>query len=82
VATNKTFNYWWLAHTIDVRLDAYERSEDRKWVEAAEAAYRNILARNRGSFFNDFFDDMLWRGVAILRLHDVRGRRLAVLGRR
>jgi predicted alpha-1,6-mannanase (GH76 family) len=70
---NKTFNYWWLAHVIDVRLDAYERSGDRKWVEAAEAAYRNILARNRGSFFNDFFDDMLWCGLAVLRLHDATG---------
>jgi len=67
---NKTFNYWWLAHVIDVRLDAYERSGERKWVEAAEAAYRNIFARNGGSFFNDFFDDMLWCGLAILRLHD------------
>jgi predicted alpha-1,6-mannanase (GH76 family) len=70
---NKTFNYWWLAHVIDVRLDAYERSGDRKWVEAAEAAYRNILARNGGSFFNDFFDDMLWCGLAVLRLHDATG---------
>jgi predicted alpha-1,6-mannanase (GH76 family) len=70
---NKTFNYWWLAHVIDVRLDAYERSGDRKWLGAAEATYRNVLARNRGSFLNDFFDDMLWCGMAILRLHDATG---------
>lgn len=70
---NKTFNYWWLAHVIDVRLDAYERSGDQEWVEAAEAVYRNILARNGRSFFNDFFDDMLWCGLAILRLHDATG---------
>lgn len=73
---NKTFNYWWLAHVIDVRLDAYERSGDRKWVEAAEAVCRNIFARNRGSFFNGFFDDMLWCGMAILRLYDATGKLL------
>ena len=67
---NKLFHYWWLAHVIDVRLDAYERSGDRKWVEAADRVYRNILARNGGSLFNDYFDDMLWYGLAILRLHD------------
>ena len=39
---NKTFNYWWLAHVIDVRLDAYERTGGREWVEAAEAVCRNI----------------------------------------
>jgi predicted alpha-1,6-mannanase (GH76 family) len=70
---NKTFHYWWLAHVIDVRLDAYERSGDRKWVEAAEGVYRNILARNGGSLFNDYFDDMLWYGLAILRLYDATG---------
>ena len=70
---NATFNYWWLAHLIDVRVDAFERTGDREWLDKAEAAYRNILERNGGSLFNDYFDDMLWYALAILRLHDATG---------
>ena len=70
---NATFNYWWLAHVIDVRLDAYARTSDGRCLDAAEQTYRNILARNDGSLFNDYFDDMLWYGLAILRLHEATG---------
>ncbi|WP_407341920.1 glycoside hydrolase family 76 protein [Pengzhenrongella phosphoraccumulans] len=70
---NDTFNYWWLAHIIDVRIDAYQRTGDPRWLEAAALVYRNILERNDGSPFNDYFDDMLWLGLAILRLHDATG---------
>lgn len=67
---NATFNYWWLAHLIDVRIDAYLRTGDRAWLEQAEEAYRNIRERNGGSLFNDYFDDMLWYALAILRLYE------------
>ncbi len=71
--SNTTFNYWWLAHVIDVRLDAFERTGDASWLSAAQTAYLNILVRNKGSLFNDYFDDMLWYALAILRLHDATG---------
>lgn len=67
---NSTFNYWWLAHLVDARIDAFERTGDPAWLEKAEAAYRNVLERNEGALFNDYFDDMLWYGLAILRLYD------------
>ncbi len=70
---NATFNYWWLAHLIDARLDAFERTGDQEWIRKAETAYRNVLERNEGSLFNDYFDDMLWYALAILRLHDATG---------
>lgn len=70
---NATFNYWWLAHVMDVRIDAFERTGDRVWLDKAEAVYRNILDRNDGSLFNDYFDDMLWYALAILRLYDATG---------
>lgn len=69
---NETFNYWWLAHVIEARLDAYERTGDQGWLDAAVAAYRNIIDRN-GSLFNDYFDDMLWYAIAIVRLADATG---------
>ena len=69
---NVTFNYWWIAHIIDVRLDAYLRSGEAGWLHAADVAYRNILTRN-GGLFNDYFDDMLWYALAILRLFEATG---------
>lgn len=70
---DKTFNYWWLAHVIDARLDGYLRSGDPGRLAAATDTYRNILERNGGSLFNDYFDDMLWYALAILRLHRSTG---------
>lgn len=75
---NETFNYWWLAHVIDARLDAFERTGDRRWLDQAEAAYANIVERNGGSLFNDYFDDMLWFALAILRLHEATGKQSAL----
>ncbi|GAA3636143.1 glycoside hydrolase family 76 protein [Microlunatus ginsengisoli] len=70
---NTTFNYWWLAHVLDVRLDAYIRTGDQHWLEQALQTHANILERNGGSLYNDYFDDMLWNALAILRLHDATG---------
>jgi predicted alpha-1,6-mannanase (GH76 family) len=70
----ETFNYWWLAHVIDARLDAFERTGDEAWRDQAEEGYRNIVERNGGQLFNDYFDDMLWFALAILRLHEATGR--------
>jgi len=65
------FNYWWLAHVIDCRIDAYERTGDVRWRDEGAAVARNIAERNDGSLFNDYFDDMLWYGLALLRLAEV-----------
>ncbi len=70
---NATFNYWWLAHVMEARLDAYERTGDEAWLAEAVRTHRNILDRNDGSLFNDYFDDMLWFAIAILRLYDASG---------
>ncbi|WP_423919670.1 glycoside hydrolase family 76 protein [Frigoribacterium sp. 2-23] len=72
--TPETFNYWWLAHVLDARLDAYERTGDVGWRDQAEETYRNIVERNDGQLFNDYFDDMLWFALAIVRLHHATGR--------
>ncbi|MFE3516651.1 glycoside hydrolase family 76 protein [Streptomyces sp. NPDC059166] len=65
---NETFNYWWLAHVIDARLDAYLRSQEPGRLDQARTVHANILERNGGSLFNDYFDDMLWYAIATLRL--------------
>lgn len=70
---DSTFNYWWLAHLIDCRLDAYRRSGDPMRLNQAEEAWRNIVDRNSGQLFNDYFDDMLWFALATLRLWEASG---------
>lgn len=70
---DSTFNYWWLAHLVDARIDAFERTGDPVWLDKAAAVYRNVRERNDGSLFNDYFDDMLWYALAILRLADASG---------
>lgn len=67
---DKTFNYWWLAHLIDCRLDAYNRSNDVMRLNQAKETWRNIIDRNGDSLFNNYFDDMLWFALAALRMWD------------
>ena len=68
-----TFNYWWLAHLMDARIDAFERTGDEQWLEQAAAVFDNIVERNDGSMFNDYFDDMLWFALAAQRLGQASG---------
>ncbi|HEY0187230.1 MAG TPA: glycoside hydrolase family 76 protein [Cellulomonas sp.] len=71
--SDDTFNYWWLAHLIDARLDAFERTGDGRWLAQAVRARDNLVARNDGGLFNDYFDDMLWFALASHRLAGVTG---------
>ncbi|GAB2597448.1 glycoside hydrolase family 76 protein [Pseudactinotalea suaedae] len=68
VRDDTTFNYWWLAHAVDCRLDAYARTGAPVWLDAARTTARNVVERNGGSLVNDYFDDMLWYALALLRL--------------
>ncbi|QJU53259.1 glycoside hydrolase family 76 protein [Herbiconiux sp. KACC 21604] len=67
-----TLNYWWRAHLIEVRVDAFERTGDPLWLASALRVRTALLRRNRG-LFNDYFDDMGWLGIALLRLHRASG---------
>lgn len=67
------FNYWWLAHVIDARVDAWVRTGKRDWLEQAVRTRDNLVERNGGQLFNDYFDDMLWLGLALERVYDGTG---------
>ncbi|MDP3951746.1 glycoside hydrolase family 76 protein [Microbacterium sp.] len=69
----EVFNYWWLAHVIDARIDAWERTGDPAWRALALVARDNIVERNGGQLFNDYFDDMLWFALALERVHAATG---------
>ena len=70
---DEVFNYWWLAHLMDARLDAAAREPAGGWIDRAIEVHDNIVERNDGSLFNDYFDDMLWFALATLRLHEATG---------
>lgn len=68
-----TLNYWWLAHVVDVRVDAWHRTGDSKRLDQAAETVENIIQQNGGELHNEYFDDMLWLALASLRLHDASG---------
>ena len=67
---NKVFNYWWLAHLVDVRLDAYLRTGQERYLEQAEMTYHYNKHRNHDTLIHEYYDDMLWNALAALRLYE------------
>jgi predicted alpha-1,6-mannanase (GH76 family) len=65
---SEPFMYWWLAHLIDCRVDAFVRTGERRWSDAAQEVRDHIQRGNGGSLVNDYFDDMLWLVLALIRL--------------
>lgn len=68
---NDTFNYWWIAHLVDVKIDGYLRTRDVCYLKSAEELYKNNKARNQNSLIHEFYDDMLWNALAALRLYNL-----------
>lgn len=64
------FNYWWLAHAVDVLTDGYERTGDERYTEQIAKLYQGLLDRNAGVMINDYYDDMEWMALAWLRAYD------------
>lgn len=63
-----SLNYWWQAHAIDARVDAYERTNDPAILNEIEAHLAGIEKRNDG-LINEYYDDMSWMGLALLRTY-------------
>lgn len=75
---NNGFNYWWMAHVIDVFVDAYQRTGDNTYRKNAIRVYNAMLSYGKktygkSSLWNGFFDDMEWMGLACLRADAVWG---------
>lgn len=64
------FHYWWNAHAVDAAIDAWERTQDPADLDRAQQLRENLVLRNGDRLTNDFFDDMGWFALALLRLHD------------
>lgn len=65
------FQYWPNAHAMDVVVDAYIRTNDAKYKEYFDQWYVGIKAKNGNTYENNFYDDMEWNALTMLRLYDV-----------
>lgn len=63
------FHYWPQAHGLDVLVDAYLRTGDNLYKRYFEQWLDGVKVKNGNSFRNDFYDDMEWNGLALLRAY-------------
>ncbi|MFE9744443.1 glycoside hydrolase family 76 protein [Saccharothrix saharensis] len=61
------FSYWWQAHLLDCVLDAQLRSPRQARVALVRRLVRGIRVRNLIGWTNDYYDDVAWLGLALLR---------------
>lgn len=73
-AGDTTFHYWPQAHALDVFTDWYLRSKDSRVLELYDQWYGGVSAANEGGFWNPYYDDMEWNGIAALRAYKATGK--------
>lgn len=65
--------YWWQAHAIDTLLDAYLRTKDEFYLSQVEKELKGTQLFNGGTLLNNWYDDMEWMALALLRMYDITG---------
>lgn len=68
---NDQFHYWWQAHGLDVLLDGLELTGHTRFSDQVDVLYHGLLQRNGGDLFNNYYDDMLWMGLALHRAYSL-----------
>lgn len=69
----ENFYYWWQAHVIDILVDGYERSGDPAYSLRIKELSEHLQAYNGGTFRHNFYDDMEWTALALLRAYRATG---------
>ncbi|MFA7584157.1 MAG: glycoside hydrolase family 76 protein [Proteiniphilum sp.] len=70
---NTTFQYWPNAHALDVLIDAYTRTNDATYKSYFDKWFTGVKVRNGNTWENDFYDDMEWNALALLRAWKATG---------
>jgi predicted alpha-1,6-mannanase (GH76 family) len=60
-------DYWWQAQALDVLVDASERAPDAATPRRMGQLILGQRLANWGRLTNDYYDDMAWMGLALLR---------------
>ena len=63
------FHYWPQAHALDVLIDAYLRTGDARYKGYFDQWFEGVKVKNNNTFRNDYYDDMEWNALAILRAY-------------
>lgn len=67
------WNYWWQAHLLDCVVDAQLRNPTATRATLIGRLVRGLRLRNLGFWTNDYFDDVAWLGLAMLRASQATG---------
>lgn len=67
----KDFHYWPQAHALDVMVDAYIRTNDDLYKTTINRWYDGVKKKNGNTFYNEYYDDMEWNALALLRAYNV-----------
>ncbi|GHT63646.1 alpha-1,6-mannanase [Bacteroidia bacterium] len=70
---NTEFGYWPQAHALDVITDAYIRTGDNFYKAYYDNWYNGVKMKNRNTFYNEYYDDMEWNALAMLRAYKATG---------
>lgn len=63
------FHYWPQAHALDVVIDAYLRTGDNSYKNYFDQWFEGVKIKNGNTFRNEYYDDMEWNALAILRAY-------------
>ena len=64
------WHHWWQSHALAALLDRWDRTGDPASLAQAEAVVEGMRRRGRGRLTNDFYDDLGWLALALLRMPD------------
>lgn len=66
----QNFNYWPQAHALDVMVDAYNRTNNNLYKTTITQWYDGVKKKNGNTFLNEYYDDMEWNALAMLRAYN------------
>lgn len=73
VRKEENWIYWWHAHALDALLDGFVRQPDGPYRERFRAEYEGAFRENGNTFLHNWYDDMEWMALALLRAFDIFG---------
>ena len=65
------FQYWPQAHALDELVAAYKRTHNKKYLRYIHKWYQGVKQQTGGMFINNYYDDMEWNALAMLRAYQV-----------
>ncbi|RYY54662.1 MAG: glycosyl hydrolase family 76 [Chitinophagaceae bacterium] len=67
---NTNFHYWPQAHGLDVLVDAFLRTKSNDYKVLMDKWFAGVPVKNGNTFINEFYDDMEWNALAMLRAYE------------